>query len=273
MKQYKEYAHESFFIALLLHATFLCVLFISFFAAPPLKKVLQKKKILQTPSLNAPVIFYTQKNSSQPTKIMQKTVAAATHSVKHPSEKNGVKKSSSPKTSEPKKTSKTNYNELHGSITQAKKDSETHHEKKTSLINEQESIATKKLSLHDLFKTLPHKEFRGTSDQEVVMVQGDMKHYTYLKAFIKHINDVFKFHGGDKQMIQWAQKGFIKSHAGMSVAVNKKGEVTGYLITRSTGLPAADELLGKTIEQSSPFPPLPEHYTQKSARIELISAL
>jgi hypothetical protein len=119
--------------------------------------------------------------------------------------------------------------------------------------------------------TLKQIASEGKDGEELVIVQGDMKYYSFLKQFLKHINEVFTFHGGPQKLIALAQSGSIKQSAGISVIINKKGAVIDKKLVKTTGCPQADLLLLNAIESASPFPPVPHHFGHEQVRVELIS--
>lgn len=136
-------------------------------------------------------------------------------------------------------------------------------------------IRKRRLELADLFKTMPHlmKKLTESSEpgEQLVVVQGDMKYYSFLKTFLQHINQVFAFHGGPEKLLTMAKAGHLKKNAGLSVVINQQGHVLSKKITHSSGHQPADSLILDAIEQANPFPPVPKHFNHKTVRVELIS--
>lgn len=138
-------------------------------------------------------------------------------------------------------------------------------------------IRRHKLTLADLFQTMPHlmqaanQAAQAGDGDTLVISQGDMKYYTFLKKFITHINEVFAFHGGPRQIDQWLREGQIKKNAAMSVVIDKQGNVLEVRLTGSSGYPPFDELSVQAAHQASPFPPVPDHLNHEKVRVELMS--
>ncbi len=159
--------------------------------------------------------------------------------------------------------------------------STTHKQSKSSSSSDKnDSVRKRSLTLADLFKNMPHtldqlsKETASSKDgKELVVVQGDMKYYSFLKEFLTHINQVFAFHGGPQKMDNWARAGLLKHQAGLSVTINKQGKVIGTQMLNSSGHTAADTLLLEAINLASPFAPVPHHFGHETVRVELISVI
>ncbi len=139
-------------------------------------------------------------------------------------------------------------------------------------------VRKRRLTLADLFTTMPHtnpegssQEGNGTAGNQLVITQGDIRHYSFLQKFIGHINDSFTFYGGPKKLSAWAQKGAIKRNAGLAVSIDRKGNVLKIELLNSSGHPEVDAILLEGIKIASPFPPVPENITHEKVRVELIS--
>jgi TonB family protein len=143
--------------------------------------------------------------------------------------------------------------------------------------NDPNGLRKRRLTLSDLFRTMPHLMNKLSKESEqgdqLVVVQGDMKYYTFLKVFLTHINQVFAFHGGPQKMHDFAQDGKLKKNAGLSVVIDRQGKVLSHAITHSSGHQPADELITQAVDLASPFPPVPPHFTHKTVRIELVSVV
>lgn len=142
-----------------------------------------------------------------------------------------------------------------------------------------DEVRKRKLTLADLFKTMPHAmeevqkhATEGGSDQ-LVIAQGDIRYYSFLKKFITHMNQVFAFRDGPNILQKWAGEGLIKKNVGISIVIDKKGNVLEIIFLSSSGYTPFDELTKKTVQEASPFPPAPEQFKEKTFRVELTSAL
>lgn len=140
-----------------------------------------------------------------------------------------------------------------------------------------DGIRRRRLTLADLFKNMPHlmnklSQESGDGDQ-LVVVQGDMKYYSFLKIFLSHINQVFAFHGGPQKMHTFAQSGKLHRNAGLNVVIDREGKVLSRTLTHSSGHEPADQLILEAIDLANPFPPVPSHFTHKTVRIELVSVV
>jgi len=140
---------------------------------------------------------------------------------------------------------------------------------------QESDLRKRQLTLADLFKDMPHTLKQITSEgkegEELVIVQGDMKYYSFLKQFLNHINEVFAFHGGPQKLFALVQSGRVKQSAGLSVIIDKQGKVINKKLMKTTGCSQADGLLLDAIESASPFPPVPHHFGHEQVRVELIS--
>lgn len=143
--------------------------------------------------------------------------------------------------------------------------------------NDPGEIRKRRLTLADLFKSMPHLMKRiaeGSEEgEQLVITQGDMRYYSFLKKFLGHINQVFAFHGGPQKLVDWYKAGRIKANAGFSVVIDQKGNVLETVLRHSTGDPAADKLLLETFDAASPFPPVPESFGHQQVRVELVSVV
>ncbi len=151
-----------------------------------------------------------------------------------------------------------------------------HSEKKESA--DASHIRRRQLELADLFKTMPHYNNKtegnqsGSSDQ-LVVVQGDMKYYSFFNQFLTHINQVFAFYGGPEKFSSYIQSGKQLKNAALFVIIDQQGKVLSRSITSSSGYAPADALILQAVDQASPFPPVPQHFNHKTVRIELISMI
>lgn len=140
-----------------------------------------------------------------------------------------------------------------------------------------EEIRRHKLTLADLFQTMPHlmqaanQAAQSGDGDTLVISQGDMKYYTFLKKFITHINEVFTFYGGPQKIDSWMKEGLIRKNTSMSVVIDKKGNVLEVILTGSSGYQPFDELSIQAVHQASPFPPVPEYLNHEKVRVELMS--
>lgn len=138
-------------------------------------------------------------------------------------------------------------------------------------------IRSRQLELADLFKSMPHYpqtegHSNGTTDQ-LLVVQGDMKYYSFFNQFLNHINQVFAFHGGPEKLSGYIQSGKRLKNAGLFVIIDQQGKVLSRSITSSSGYAPADALILQVVDLASPFPPVPQHFNHKTVRIELISMI
>ena len=161
-------------------------------------------------------------------------------------------------------------------------------QQKTSLTSLKQSeksndLRAYKLTLADLFKDLSsagaltgkdQSSQEGQTDGDMLIIgQGDMKYYSFLQKFVTHINQVFSFYGGPDKVKNWINKGFIKNDTHLSITIDKNGKVLSALITQSSGCKAFDELSLQTINQASPFPPIPDRLGHQKVRVDLSSYL
>lgn len=257
--------------ALLVHVVVLCSLFFSFFPLTQKQDSLNKFSPTinphpSTPTLSAPIVLYsgtvtqptqaeTPQFSKQLTSFPQESGTSTTQNTIPEEEKPTAP------IAEPTKAP-TLFEAAEKPFKQSKE-------------TDTGQVRRRQLTLADLFKGMPHmmkKIAEGVQDsQELVIVQGDMKHYSFLKKFVTHINQVFAFQGGPEKMLNWAQNGSIKQRAGISVTIDRKGNVLSSRLMRSCGHTQADELLLNAINAASPFPPVPAHIAQKTVRVELVS--
>lgn len=155
-------------------------------------------------------------------------------------------------------------------------------EKPSKLTQKQEAttenqIRSRQLELADLFRTMPHHtktegNNAGNTDQ-LLVVQGDMKYYSFFNQFLTHINQVFAFHGGPEKLSGYIQSGKRLKNAGLFVIIDQQGKVLSRSITSSSGYAPADELILQVVDLASPFPPVPQHFNHKTVRIELVSMI
>lgn len=155
----------------------------------------------------------------------------------------------------------------------------------TSLKQQEKSsdLRAYKLTLADLFKDLALSNSAvgndelsqdGDADGNMLIIgQGDMKYYSFLQKFVTHINQVFSFYGGPDKVKNWINKGFIKNDTHLSITIDKGGKVLAAIITQSSGCKAFDELSLQTINQASPFPPIPDRLGHQKVRVDLSSYL
>jgi len=138
-------------------------------------------------------------------------------------------------------------------------------------------VRKRQLELADLFKTMPHhtkteSHNAGNTDQ-LLVVQGDMKYYSFFNQFLTHINQVFAFHGGPEKLSSYIQSGKRLKNVGLFVIIDQQGKVLSRSITSSSGYAPADALILQVVDLASPFPPVPQHFNHKTVRIELISMI
>jgi TonB family protein len=156
--------------------------------------------------------------------------------------------------------------------------SEKNSETVKKLDNAQEgAVRRRQLELADLFKTMPHyntTEGNGSGNtKQLVVVQGDIKYYSFFNQFLTHINQVFAFHHGPEKIARYAQTAKGLKNAGLTVVIDQHGKVLSKSITSSSGYEPADALILQAVDQASPFPPVPQHFNHQTVRIELITML
>ena len=287
----KKLVHDNFFeekstlslgAALFIHMALLSVIFIQFVTT---QQKMQKRQIKkEAPNIPPPILLYAspsvaakpshtqtpgskaqQKMPTFSKQEMQEAAALAKELKKEPI------KETKPKV-EPAKKQKTNLIALPKKPTGTQKVSEKQE-------TDSDEIRKRKLTLADLFKTLPHvmeevnkHSQEGGSDQ-LVIAQGDMRYYSFLKKFIGHMNQVFGFKGGPGQLERWAQEGKIKKNVGISIVIDRKGNVLKVEFLTRSGYQPFDDLTQETVQEASPFPPVPAQFKEKTVRVELTSAL
>ena len=139
------------------------------------------------------------------------------------------------------------------------------------------SMRKRKLTLADLFKSIPvthekNNPGEGTGDNQLIVVQGDVRYYTLWSNFLTHANQVANFHGILKQLRIWHAEGKIKRITTMSVTIDRKGNLIEYRMTQSSGYQAADDLLIKGIKLAAPFPPIPASIAHDSIRYDIFAS-
>lgn len=294
MKQIQtiEQNSASLLSALIVHAVTLSLLFLSFVPLPIYEKpdlvtppAMQPNLQSATPVLNAPVVLYhgpvssgaTQKQPDQATlqkdAATKNTTPKQTKQIKATVNNKQLQELVAQITQEPSATTLTQEtkHEPVPELFKAAPDSNTSPEQETG------SIRRRQLTLADLFRTLPHvmKKLSGESGDgdQLVVVQGDMNYYGFLKNFLEHINQVFAFHGGPAQLLSYAKSGKITQNAGLSVVIDRQGNLISKQLRHSFGHTDADALILKTVDMASPFPPVPSHIQHKTVRVELISVI
>jgi len=281
-----DYSTICISFALLVHVVVLCSLFLSFFPLykqqDQLKNPLPSINTHLSPTLSAPVVLYSgtvtqPTQATTPQQPAQPQTSCTQESVSSNRQKT-IAKTKELQKQEPLQESKPSPVEpLVGPIEAptlfeaAPKPFDQPNQKDTG------EVRKRQLTLSDLFKTMPHmmKQIAKSAQdgQELVIVQGDMKYYSFLKKFITHINQVFSFHGGPRKMIDWIQDGSIGKRAGISVTIDRQGNVLSRRLMHSCGHAPADELLVDAVDLASPFPPVPAHFGHKTVRVELVSVL
>ena len=155
-------------------------------------------------------------------------------------------------------------------------------EKPSNLTQKQETInetqiRSRQLELADLFRTMPHhaktEGNNAGNTEQLLVVQGDMKYYSFFNQFLNHINQVFAFHRGPEKLSSYIQSGKQLKNAGLFVIIDQQGKVLSRSITSSSGYAPADALILQVVDLASPFPPVPQHFNHKTVRIELISMI
>ena len=140
------------------------------------------------------------------------------------------------------------------------------------------SLQKRALTLEDLFRTLPHltqeRTEQGIDGKETLIItQGDMKYYSFLKDFIQHMNNTFNFDNGPQKMEEWMRKKLLVRNTALSIVIDKKGAVQSVKVTASSGFEPFDKLAVATVYKASPFAPVPDHFKQDLVRVELTSTL
>lgn len=295
---YAESKKTSFGFSLIIHITLLCALFvrIAFIEQEKRRKKEELAQMLQQKMAEPVLLYYTPPSvigsnnkktqaspvTNKPSKSRENTTSEKTKAElnrsaeKAPTEKKEQTKKISPKT-EPIKKIKTEVPTLL-SIPKKPTIEEQEKLKETEKTHDSQEIRSRKLTLADLFKTMPHFSEKEVPKNEgpgsqLVIAQGDMRYYTIIKKNVEHMNQVFGFHGGHATMLKWAQEGLIKKNVGVSIILNKQGDVLQTIITSSSGYKPFDELTKKTVAQASPFPPLSKEFKEETFRLELTSGL
>lgn len=140
------------------------------------------------------------------------------------------------------------------------------------------ALQKRALTLADLFRTLPHltgeRTEQGVDGKETLIItQGDMKYYSFLKDFIQHMNNTFNFDDGPQKMEEWMRKKLLIRNTALSIVIDKQGAVQSVKVTASSGFEPFDELAVATVYKASPFAPVPDHFKQDMVRVELTSTL